>query len=431
MIKLKALTKHFDFNIIGIYFLLATIYYTFNLSLDSLLGLIFGSLITFIFFVQIPDLKDKLREVILAITAGITAFLFYQQILFLSGIIFGLNLTIFYLHYIYKAKSDTLEPKYSIDLTNVNMFNCILILGVVLTSAIEKFRGFNKLSLLDIKLIVPLVIISVLSYFILILVLKTINKIKQDSKDLKFLLVSILILGNIFFLISYFTFKEVGNYLILGPLLAGLIVYASEVIKLNYKIEIVNIFIFIFLISYPYQITGLLGISIAFLTSILLTKFLVKKDSWNDMLVNQLFYLVFIYASTEYLENKGLIPKFNLVNGMQIVFIFISASLIINLNSTVEKIKNLLANNEIISAFGFLITLFVIILAQIGLKYAGTDLLIGFIVTGTISLVILKSLKDSGKLANLQNLEEIINSQNLSYLLNLVGAILLTISVRL
>ena len=89
--------------------------------------------------------------------------------------------------------------------------------------------------------------------------------------------------------------------------------------------------------------------------------------------VSKLVPLLFIFASSEINENKGIITRFNLVSGYQVSWIFIIFILVDHSKKYIENIKSKLVENEIEKSIPLFISLFTIATLAIIIRFGRVE----------------------------------------------------------
>lgn len=329
---------------------------------NAILLIVLGFL--FIYFCIGKFRVRKTRQIFLQVIFSlIILFLFFYQPASLMAILLGVNLGAGFL------QLRNLKLK-SID---VSIINATILAGILLASGIEKFRGANKLSPLDIQITIPMIIlIAILTYFFG----KIIVLLSVKIKTIKYIAIQTSILSHVFFILISFVlvfifYKEVGTDILIVPLICGALanvfnMYIKPKTILHDFIEIVLIFII------PFQVAGYLGVGIgAFgfvLCGAIISRQVVKYDFNNLTNFAKFIPIIFIFASQEIRENKGLIEKFDLTNGYQIGWIIISLILIGWINKHLFTLKKILLKNEIGNLYSYLGIIFIIILYAIVVK---------------------------------------------------------------
>jgi len=313
-------------------------------------------------------------------------------LVFLPAYLIGANISYLYFHF---SKQNTVNPK----LIEINLMNTILLASLVFQSSIEKFRGYNKLVLNETSFTILLVILIPLALYFL-LKMFSINKIVIS------IFTSIIAIA--YSILCFSFFKEIGVATILIPLISGLIIGIINLFIKNRSI-IIEINEFLLLILIPYQIAGLLGISLSFLSAFIYIA-VIGSATGKDLnlfknTVSKLIPLLFVFASSEINENKGIITRFNLVSGYQASWIFIILILIEHSKKYTGKLKNLLTTNEIEKSFPFLISLFTIATIAIIIRLGGSEALSSLPLVISIYLFLFGFVKSKKKATDIEPIE--------------------------
>lgn len=376
-------------------------YYFFQFNnLYTTIAFIFGLGSTFLF------IKKNLNSIHFAILAGVLIYFFKYDLVFLPAYLIGANLAYLYLQF--QREDDSNQ-----NIFGVGILNTILLSSLVFQSSIEKFRGFNKLVLQETTFTILLIVLIPLAIYFLL-------KIFNNKFALAF---SSLLIALSYTVLCFMFFKEIGVGTILIPLLSGLVVGAVNLFVKNRSIVIdVNEFVLLLLI--PYQISGLLGICLAILSAMVYTTIIgssMKKslDSYKNTVL-KLVPVLFIFASSEINENKGVITRFNLVNGYQASWIFISFIFIQHLDHYINKLKKILTENEIEKSFSLFVTLFTIAILAIIIRLGGSEALSSLPLVISIYLFLFSFVEAK------KQLKDVVSIQSMSGFLSAVSFWILT-----
>ncbi|OGC46888.1 hypothetical protein A2713_01590 [candidate division WWE3 bacterium RIFCSPHIGHO2_01_FULL_35_17] len=336
----------------------AIFYYLFQFNnIYVLIAFVFGVLSSYIFLQKNSPITHYI------ILSGILIYFFRSDLIFLPAYLIGFNLSFLYFNFM-SGKDDKASKT-----LEINLLNTILLSSLVFQSSIEKFRGYNKLVLQETSFTILLVILVPLAIYFLLRIVN-VNKI----------IISIAtgVIALTYFAFCYMFFKEIGVATILIPLFSGLIAGIVNLFVKNRSI-IIDVNEIVLLILIPYQVSGILGVCLAFLSTFIYIAMIglpSKKDlSIFKNTVSKLVPLLFIFASSEINENKGVITRFNLVSGYQISWIFIIFILIECSKKYVGKIKSVLIGNEIEKAIPLFISLFTIIALAIIIRLGSVEAL--------------------------------------------------------
>ena len=348
-------------------------------DLNATILAVVGFLLVYLCFgkFRIPPIRLIFVQIIISI---IVLFLFFYQPTSLMAILLGINIGCAFL------QLRNLNIK-NIDLS---IMNITILAGILLSSGIEKFRGANKLNLLDIQLTIPiLILIAVLIYF----VGKVIFLVIQKATKWKYLPSQISIISHMFFaglsfLVIYLFYKEVGTVVLAVPIVCGILTNIFTLfIRPKIVLHDITEIILIFIISF--QIAGYMGIALAvfayILSGAIISRQILKYDFNNLSNFAKFIPLIFIFASQEIRENKGLIEKFDITNGYQIGWIIISFLIIGWLINNLWSFKKLLVKNEIQNLYSYLGIIFIIIIYAIAIRIGKYEAAISLsVVSGTL-----------------------------------------------
>ena len=287
---------------------------------------------------------------------------------------------------------------------------------MVFQSSIEKFRGFNKLVLSEIDYTILLIILVTLAFYFLVKAFYSKKDLLSHTQNKIFVTTITSFLLGIYFLISYSIFKEVGVATTMIPLTCGIVIGMVNLF-VNKRSVVIDINEIVLLIFIPYQVTGVLGVALAFLCAFIYTTVigsaLNKEDIGLRYTISKLIPVLFIFASSEINENKGLITRFNLISGYQTAWIFISVIIVQYATKYFDKIKDLLKENEIPNALPFTISLFTIASLAVIIKLGGKEALSSLLLAISFYLFFVgfvKSKSDNEKLAPISVLSGLVGS---------------------
>jgi hypothetical protein len=337
------------------------------------LGIIIGSLILY--------LKNKSFEVFYISQFFLSSIIIYywgKSPVSLGLILLGTNLIAYAYH---------LKRKHSID---VSILNSVVLIGILLFSGIEKFRGFNKITPSDLKITIPIIILFYILIYFIIQFIKNLNsKIINTQKDY-FLSAILLITTFFYYAINYLFYKEIGIATLFIPLVLG--ITASYInILLNFK-DINKIVQVILMLIIPFSFSGLLGIGLAIFSFILMQKFMAKSLGYNDhgLTTAEIFIpILFLLTAAELRENEGQITRFNLVSGHVLGWILISAVIVSKAYDYLQKMKKILIENEIEKLIPISALLFTVLIATLMVKFGHNQSLASILVLSSIYLFII------------------------------------------
>lgn len=348
--------KIFKWELISAILIPVIFYYLFQFNnIYVLIALVFGIICSYIL------LQKNSNIIHYVILSAILIYFFKSDLVFIPAYLIGANLA--FLYFSFKSQEVPSNSK----VLELNLLNTILLSSLVFQSSIEKFRGYNKLLLQETSFTILLVILVPLAVYFLLKVVN-INKIVIS--------IATFVIALSYFVFCYMFFKEIGVATILIPLFCGLVAGIVNLFVKNRSI-IIDINELVLLILIPYQISGILGISLAFLSTFIYIAMIglsTGKDLSNfKNTVSKLVPLLFIFASSEINENKGIITRFNLVSGYQVSWIFIIFILVDHSKKYVEKLKSKLIENEIEKSIPLFISLFTIATLAIIIRFGRVE----------------------------------------------------------
>lgn len=368
--------KNFSSNLLALITFPAIIFYLFGLSVYGLItGVIGGVLIYTLYSKLASNKKNELGlDAILLVIGAASLYLATLNIDFISSFLIGINLAFYY----FQIQSENLER-------SLNLLNITILAGVVFNSGITKFRGFNNVDENTVMLTVPMLILIALAiYFLMISLSSNFKAIRTKFKARTIALIT-LILPFILWGFTYWLFKEVGTETILFPLLCGLLVGVIELF-VKPKSILTDFNAIVLLTLLPYRISGLLGISLAFLFAYLYVTIMRKTMEVNyeklESVVYKLAPIMFLLAATEIRENEGQIIRFNLVDGNQAGWIFLAIVIIFEAAKYRNKLKEILEKNEVGNFLSLLYVIFTIIALVLIIRF-GNDESLAALLFGT------------------------------------------------
>lgn len=361
-----------------------------------------------------PNQTNSFAPILIALGA-VSIYFFSEHTTLIAALLLGVNIAFSYLQH----------QKFNFHKT-INLFNIVVLTGIVFQSGITKFRGFNNLTDETTDFAVPVLLILGLTIYFLVQALYANISALHKPKNKK-ILMWIITLGFVGILsgLSYWFFREIGTETILVPMLAGI---AGGVIELfaKPKSSIMRINSILLLTILPYRVAGLLGILLAFLIAYIymsIFKKILEVQSDNmDGVIYKITPVLFLIAITEIRENQGLLTRFNLVTGYQIGWMFISAVIISKAYEYMKNIKTTLENNEMITWFAFITSIFTLALITFIIRFGRDESLAAFLIVSGIYLFIV-NLVDAKK-----------HSHNLMYISsagNVIGAIAFLVLTRI
>lgn len=357
----------------------------------------FNNLYTFIAFAFGASsvyflLKKDLSIIYFVILSGFLIYFFKYDLIFLPAYMIGASLAYLYFYFNNEANNNS-KP------IEINLLNTILLSSLVFQSSIEKFRGFNKLIPQEISFTVLLITLIPLAAYFLI-------KILNASKVVIVIFTGLISIS--YFILCFLFFKEIGIATILIPLLSGLIAGIVNLFIKNRSI-VIDINEFVLLILIPYQISGLLGICLAILSAFIYIAIIgssVKTsfDSYKNTVL-KLIPLLFIFASSEINENKGIITRFNLVSGYQMSWIFIVFIILQHFKKYLSRLKHLLIENEVEKSFPLFLSLFTIVILAIIIRLGGSEAISSLPIVISIYLFLFSFVETKKKSEDIKSIE--------------------------
>ena len=335
------------------------------------LSLIFGSFLCYYFLYRLSNHNIR-NNIVLILTITFISYFFYGKPISIMAILLGLNLAVVFI------QARNLDIK-TIDLTLVNSIG---LAGILLYSGIEKFRGVNKLNLVDVQATVPVLVLITFFLFLITAYLSQYWGIFKAKFQNKFIYLNYLIAaisGGILISIYY---RESGPELILLPYLAGLAVGIIK-IAIRHKSILNEVLEIIMLIMFPYQVAGFMGIGIALMTMYLGEYFLNLKTSrittQYQLEIAKYAPLLFLFASQEIRENEGLINRLDITNGYQMGWLFISLIIVRFAAQNISSFKRIIIKNEIYKMFPQIVIICVLLVFAIiirGGRFEGTTAIV-------------------------------------------------------
>ncbi len=398
------LKKLLNIHLLSILILSGFFYYFFNFSIYSLIALVVGAIITFI-IINGHVLKTVARcrakktnnrkiqngvEIPLIITGLLASYFFSGDIEFATAFLIGANLSAFYCEQMKTASH------------KISILNAIILFSIVFESSIVKLRGANKLPE-EVRLTLPVVLLSIIAFYFLFKFIKSVWK-KSKTKYQNYLASSfaILLLGVLWGL-SYIFFKEIGTEIFFIPAAAGLLAGVTQTfIRQKSILTDINEIILITLV--PYQISGLMGVALAFMIGLIFAE--LSKDMFekNTPVQQRTLYkiapVIFLITAAEIRENEGLITRFNLVTGYQIGWLFLSVIIFNYAQEYFAKIKKILIDNEIKWAYPLTTSIFTITALTLIIKFGRDEALAGLIIIGSLYLFFLSLAETKNKIVN-------------------------------
>jgi len=375
--------KQVNIKLLSLIIIPILFYYFFGFNIYTLLALILGLIIGNI----ILTLKQKtLPSIIIAI---VLIYLFAGDVHFITSVLVGVNIATFYFY---------IKPlQESKNWLSINLLNAILIANILFQSSVEKFRGFNKLTNTDLNFTIPIIVlVGVSAYFLL-------NLLKNYNQKRLAILITLLI-SIAYYLISFTLFKEIGTVTIFIPLLCGVILGVINVF-VKKRPAIIEINEIALLLIIPYQIAGLLGVALAFLSALVyinsVNSTLGKNEYEIKTSLSRYLPILFLFASSEINENKGIITRFNLATGYQTAWLIIVLAGLEYGQIYFDKLSNILKENEISQYLPLLVSVFTILAITIIIKFGGDESLSSLLISSSLYLFLtslLNSKKQSHKL---------------------------------
>lgn len=292
------------------------------------------------YLIQRLSLHNIRNNLILTIIITIMAFIKFGSPVNMISILLGLNLASLFVQ-LRNLDSKTYD---------LSLINSVAIASILIASGIEKFRGGNKLNLIDIQMTIPIIVFITFSIYLISTYSRQFVSFYNKRFKSVFIYLNYLLAGfaGSAILIAYY--KEAGPDLLLIPFLAGILVSLVKVIIKNTTIlnDILDI---VLLIMFPFQISGFMGITIAVMSMYLSEYFLNLKLSnittSNQLRVSQYSPLLFLFAAQEIRENEGLINRLDITNGYQMGWLLISLIIVRFAGSILPKFKKVLVKNEL------------------------------------------------------------------------------------
>jgi len=375
MRKLKNMFKKIlNIDTFSIAIIFAIFYFLFSFNLFTLISAAIGGVAT-LFVIHKFSKSSKSKNSAFAIISIIVIYFFYKTPSFIGSFLIGAT----FISYYFQIKN----PEKNM---NNSFMNAICLSGIIFASGIEKFRGFNKLEIVDIQITIPLIILIGLAMFFIL------SLIKSKAQKQILTVVLLILLGG-YYLLSNLFFKEIGTGTVFIPLATGTIIgYLQTTINPKTKNIILEINELILLIIIPYQIAGLSGIAFAILGAYIFNSLIGTslgiEPKVHDNILLKLSPLLFLFAAAEIRENEGLITRFNLITGYQIGWILIT-SLLINYSLVYkEKLKKILTENEIPNLLAILCVVFTIIAITLIIRNGHDEALASILVSSSIYLFI-------------------------------------------
>ena len=362
-------------------------YYFFQFNnLYTLIAFLLGALSLYFL------LNKNSLTIYFAILSGILIYFFKYDLVFLPAYLIGANLAYLYIYFSHKSKSNS-------KIIEMNLLNAVLLTSLVFQSSIEKFRGFNKLVLQETSFTVLIIIlIPIAIYFLL--------KIFNINKIVIFL--STVLISLSYFFLCYTFFKEIGVATILVPILSGLVAGVVNLFVKNRSI-VIDINEFVLLILIPYQVSGLLGICLSILSGFIyiavIGSTINKNFSSYKNTVSKLIPILFIFASSEINENKGVINRFNIVSGYQTAWIFIMFTILEYLRKYIDKLRKILVDNEIEKSIPLFICLFTIVILAIIIRLGGSEAISSLPIVISIYLFLFSFVESRKKLKDIEPIQ--------------------------
>lgn len=382
------LKKVFNIHLAAIILLPVLVHYIFGFTIISSAIALFAAL--FAYF-SLKHKRDYIYMLLAALLAGIAYFVTWNNIAdlnIIAAIIIGMNLAVLYF------KSQNIETKHK---GEINLLNIVLLASLVFSTAIQKFRGFNKIYIEDINLSVPIIILIVVALYFLVEAIQLImRRLKMADISIKLGAFLALSAAGAYFAFSYFLFKEIGTERIFVPLAAGL---AAGLIEkfVKPKTVLTEITEVLLLVILPFPTGGFLGALLAFLTANLFVS-ATKVESESGTLW-KLFPIAFIFAAAEIRENEGVITRFNLVEGNMIGWIFIAILIIYYSVEFAPKLAQVFKENEIEFLFP-LVTIVFAILGVTTIIRVGNDESLAALILASSVYLFFSNLGESKKVAN-------------------------------
>ncbi|MDQ5981526.1 MAG: hypothetical protein QG570_275, partial [Patescibacteria group bacterium] len=224
----------------------------------------------------------------------------------------------------------------------------------------------NKLDEGDIQLTIPLIIlISLMMYVLNLLAYSALSKKFTKHIKAKITMVSYLVYVTLLFIVTFPVYKEVGSDVIFVPLLAGIIagLMRSFIKPRSVFNEILEVVLCVML---PFQIAGFMGVGLSILTFYLcysMVGVLINNFKTANMLsIVKLSPLLYLLASQEIRENKGLINRLDITNGYQLGWILICLILVKFVALYYQPFLDWLEKNELSKFIQTLVPLFTLVI---------------------------------------------------------------------
>ncbi len=291
-------------------------------------------------------------------------------------VLIGINTTVLYLN------------DYKIDrlIVHTGIVNLIVLANVILSSALEKFRGFNKLDTQSVEQTIIFIVVSFLTVFFLYKFLKSVFKKVYKKYKFVWLFIITTILIVTFGLMSHYIYKEVGFSLIFVPLLLGVLSGLLDNVDEKF-FPVPQIIQIAAVVIYSYSISGLLGVTISILSAFLFIVLFNEDLDLNankDSLIFSLIPLAFLFAISELRENQGQITRFRMTTGYQIGWLFISGLIMISIPNIINFIERVLHENKIEKLLQPMQTLFTILALTVIIKNGKTESMAAFMILSSL-----------------------------------------------
>lgn len=364
------------FALIGGYFSFS---YDFSLRLVELL--LAGVAASWL-LIALSEKFVQAKPIILFATAAIAYAIAYQLAatpLLLAAFLIGTSL--FLLYWNLEERMYTVIPQ---------LMSAVIVLYLLLTSAIVKFRGFNKISETDIALTIPIILLAYAGAYLINRILRSIIKKPHRNTNALFFFISAICIAGIFLAISALFYKEIGIATLFVPLAAGLAAGAIDTVfpKRNAAKDIAQLF---FTFITPYAIAGFLGVGCSlvagFLWTILFSP-LFRKEERQPTFYDLVLPILFLIGLVEFRENAGLITRFSLTVGYQVGWLFIGVIATEYALRGRDFLKQILKENALEHLISYASIVFTILVATVIIQVGKDAALAGLIYGGSISLFI-------------------------------------------
>lgn len=381
----KYLEKQNFLQFLSIILVLGITYYTIGAEIETAWYFLLGTLFSFVIFN--PLFKNDHSNDSWQILSSVGISIYVSSLLqsnIESGVLIlvGLNLSAFLLQL----------KNISTKTINVNIVNVSSLVSILLSSGIQKFRGYNKLIPEDIQYTIPILLLI----FLLIYLISKVFSIKKE----KFSAILVILIAFIALLPLQMFYKETGPDLILIPIICGMFAKLS-LTYIRPKTILNEIFEVSLLMVLPYQISGFMGIGFSYLGYVGLSYIsganMYESTTSNIIRVSKYIPLLFLFTIQEIRENKGLINKLDITNGYIAGWVVLSAMYSKWISYTYKKIRSIMEQNEVLSYWPQAMALFTLMTFTVVYKFGKFESAIAIVFGSVLYLFIISGLEKNLK----------------------------------